>query len=573
MTVARADTYALKVQGVRALETQMNEWTAKVSVRFLRNYTIESIEPLLRFECARSRIAADVSFSDFDTFQQEVLDPSSATRTGSYDLVVLSLWLDPEPVFDRVRTLLDELAAGLRSTIAVTTFLPPVYAAGTARIGHARCSMTDSVAMLNERLAAYARSQNRVHVIDLQRLAIRLGERGAVDPRFWYLYRAPLKNEMLDLIAAELAGIVAATAGAAKKVLALDCDNTLWGGIVGEDGLDGIALDPGSFPGSAFYDFHRQILELKQQGIILALCSRNNEADVLAVLDGHPSCLLRKSDFAAWRIDWRDKSANLRELAGVLNVGLDAFVFVDDDSQQCAAVRTMLPSVEVLQVPARIFDLPGLLRAYRGFDRVGRSAEDARRTEMYQQQTRRDAARQAAGDLQSYLASLQLTAVVRQAQASDATRVAQLTQKTNQFNLTTRRYSEADIRRLIDSPDHLVMTMRARDRFGDYGLSAVCIVRFEEQTAVIDTLLMSCRVLGRELEFALLRRVVGEAFNRRSRAITGEFVPTNRNQQTADFYLRAGFRAIDGASTPGRRYVLQSGAELTRVPDFVSMEA
>ena len=348
MSATRPDTYALKVQELRALESRMKEWGARASVRFLRNYTLESIQPLLRLECARSRIAAEVSFSDFDTFQQEILDPSSKTRTGAYDLIVLSLWLDgllerhhaggfdAEPVFERVRTLLEQLGTEVRSTIVVTTFLPPVYAGGASRVGQAGWSMTDSVAVLNDRLIAFARSQSRVHVIDLQRLALRLGEHGAVDPRFWYLYRAPLKNEILGLLAAEIAGLVAATAGAAKKVLALDCDNTLWGGIVGEDGLDGIALSPDSFPGSAFYDFHRQILELKQQGIILALCSRNNEADVLAVLDGHPSSLLRKSDFAAWRINWHDKAANLRELADVLNVGIEAFVFVDDDPQQCA---------------------------------------------------------------------------------------------------------------------------------------------------------------------------------------------------------------------------------------------
>ena len=292
-------SFVEKLRQVRERDAEIRAWPIAARVRVLRNYTIENLGPLVRYECARDRIAADVSFCDFDAFEQEVVDPASVTNATNPDIVLVSLWLDgllesseraafdvPQ-VYDRCARLLDTLASRVSSTIIVTTILPPFFALGGAGQVRHDVAVRACVADLNARLLAYASTAPRVHAVDLTRLVARVGERAAFDPRFWYLYRAPLRNELLELLAEELGVVVRSLKGGAKKVLVLDCDNTLWGGIVGEDGVDGIALDAVSYPGSAFRDFHRQIVALKERGVMLALASKNNDADVMAVLDGH----------------------------------------------------------------------------------------------------------------------------------------------------------------------------------------------------------------------------------------------------------------------------------------------
>jgi FkbH-like protein len=543
------------VKALRELEPQADAWQ-KISFRVLRNYTLENMEPLVRFECAQFKIDASMTFSDFDTFEQEVVDPQSLTNTDPSDVVVVSLWIDDlfgqrsvsfeaGPIVERVTGLLDRLIKNTPSTLVLTSFLPPFFAVGGARVGKTRDSALECVREVNRLVESYSQNQERIHVIDLSAISARLGEEASIDPRFWYLYKAPLKNEALSVMASELAQLAAGIRGAAKKVLVLDCDNTLWGGIVGEDGIEGIALDPNSYPGAVFYDFQRQILALKNQGALISICSKNNEADVLNVLEQHPHSLLRPRDLAAWRINWESKVANLRELADDLNLGIDSMVLIDDSPAECAFVRESLPEVTVLTVPTNLFELPGVLRQYRGFDRPQRSKEDEKRTEMYRQERLRRDTKKDFEDLEAYLKALDLVAEITPAKAEDLARVAQLTQKTNQFNLTTRRYSQGEIETMAASPEHLVLTMRVRDRFGDYGLTGVGILKFADDVAHIDSLLLSCRVLGRQAEFALLSRLIKRAWERPGvTAVKGYFLPTLKNKQVEDLYDRAGFARL-----------------------------
>ena len=573
----RGLTFAGKVKALRELEPQKETWQ-KVRFRVLRNYTLENIEPLVRFECAQFKIDASMTFSAFDTFEQEVIDPHSQTNTDPSDIVVVSLWMDDlfgqrsdsfeaAPIVERVTGLLDRLIKNTPSTLVLTSFLPPFFAIGAARVGKTQSSALECVREVNRLLESYSQNQERIHVIDLSAIKARLGEEVSIDPRFWYLYKAPLKNEALSVLASELAQLAVAIRGAGKKVLVLDCDNTLWGGIIGEDGIEGIALSPNEYPGVAFYDFHRQILALKNQGVLISICSKNNEADVLNALEEHPHSLLRPRDLAAWRINWESKVANLRELADDLNVGIDSLVLVDDSPAECAFVRESLPEVTVLTVPTNVFELPAVLRHYRGFDRPQRSKEDEKRTEMYHQERLRRDTKQNFEDLEAYLKALNLVAEITPAKAEDLPRVAQLTQKTNQFNLTTRRYSQGEIESLAASPNHVVLTMRVRDRFGDYGLTGVGILKFAENEAHIDSLLLSCRVLGRQAEFALLSRLVKSAWQRPGvKVVKGYFLPTLKNHQVEDLYDRAGFARLasheEGGSDGAKAYYVESGSRV-----------
>jgi FkbH-like protein len=578
-------TYAETIRAIRDLEDKIAKWP-RVSIRILRNYTLENLKPLLQFECARYERAVDVSFSDFDTFEQEVIDPTSKTNTGHHDLIVLSLWSDSlfghpstfeaDRIFDRVKDLLERLKENTSSAIAVTSFLAPAFALGGARVEQEGRSSLSQVARLNRLLRAYAQEQNRIYLIDMGIVQAENGAAATLDRRFWYLYKAPLRNEALAVLASELASIATVSRGAGKKVLVLDCDNTLWGGIVGEDGIEGISLDPEQYPGSAFYDFHRQVIDLKNQGVLVAICSKNNEADALAVLEDHPHSLLKKADLAGWQINWNTKVANLRELARQLNLGLDSFVFIDDDPAECAFVRKALPEVTVLEIPARPYDLPILLKQYRGFDRIGLTTEDATRTTMYVEAREREQARTEFNELEAYLESLKLVVEIVPAKLADISRIAQLTQKTNQFNLTTRRYTHGDVERFLSSPDHVVLTMRVRDRFGDYGVTGIGILFVEASTAHIDTFLMSCRVLGRHVEYALLNQLIRAASERSEVAIMkGYFFPTKKNQQVATFFERAGFAEVeqDRSDEPveGKQYVADIRSSCVNPPQYLTI--
>ena len=584
---AESGTASAKIGAVAKIEALEPRFSHRASVRFLRNYTIESIAPFVKLHCFSNEIDPAITFADFDSFEPEILDPASITNTNKHDLVVLTLHLDGliqidrsgaidvDGIFDRLKALVEALKRNTASEIVVTSFLPLVFSLFSARVAKGRQPLEGHVRELNRRLFDLANGEDRVHVIDLSMLLARVGERAGLDARFGYLYRAPFKNELLDLIAAQLAGLISALKGRSKKVLVLDCDNTLWGGVVGEDGLEGIALHPLEYPGAAFYGFQRQILELRKQGILLALCSKNNEADVTAVFDQHPHSVLKRNDFAAVRINWDNKRDNLLDLARTLNLGIDSLVFVDDSAVECEFIRTTIPEVTVLQVPDKVFELTGLLKNYRGFDQLSQTHEDANRTRMYQEETSRADEKKRHRDVDAYLRSLDLALEFASANGIDVGRAAQLTQKTNQFNLTTRRYTEGDIKAFRDSPDHRIVTMKVTDRFGDYGITGVGMLVRDGDCAWLDLLLMSCRVLGRKVEYAFVRRLVEEA-----RAwpnvgvVRGLYLPTAKNQQVANFLESVGFTAVDATKDHGagaREYAFEVGQPVLGVPDYLSI--
>ena len=318
-----------------------------------------------------------------------------------------------------------------------------------------------------------------------------------------------------------------------KKCLILDLDNTLWGGILGEDGVDGILLS-GSYPGKAFHLWQEGLKELQKSGVMLAICSKNNISDVEEVWTNRDDMLLQKSDFVAMRINWQDKATNIRELSDELNIGLDSMVFVDDNPTERELIKQQLPEIAVPDFPSQPYGLMGLYKDlitnYFGVYRI--TQEDRAKTEQYKANTLRRQQQTAFTNMEDYLQSLEMK--LRIEKVSDATlqRVAQLTQKTNQFNLTTRRYTEADIRQMLEEGAD-VWTLTVADKFGDYGLTGVLIIKNNN----IDTFLLSCRVLGKGVENAFLLSVLKQ-YNGEIRA---EYSPTLKNTQVADLYDRLGF--------------------------------
>ncbi|MBK8286571.1 MAG: hypothetical protein IPK97_17850 [Ahniella sp.] len=318
--------------------------------------------------------------------------------------------------------------------------------------------------------------------------------------------------------------------------------------MVGEDGVDGIQLDGHQYPGRAFVDFQTTVLHLAERGVMVTLCSKNNEGDVFEVLDKHPWSRIKRAHLAGWRINWNDKASNIVELAEELNLGLDSFVFIDDNPVECGLITQMLPQVTVLQVPKKLHELPALLLRDGLFDTLRFTEEDRKRAQLYQGESQRKSARGSFDSIDAYLQSLQTVAVINRASAASIPRIAQLTQKTNQFNLTTRRYSEQDIEAFIADPDAAVYSLTVRDRFGVLGLvGAQLIVGWRSDGTGRLTLLMSRRVLGRRLEDAMIGYCFAEIRATRSGGRDGKpSIPTAKNAQVADFWPRSVCRTRRG---------------------------
>jgi FkbH-like protein len=381
--------------------------------------------------------------------------------------------------------------------------------------------------------------------LDLDDVTAQVGRDGFFDPRLWYSVLFPFAPAAAREVSRRVVGLGAALKFPKAKVIALDVDNTLWGGIVGEDGFDGIALGH-DYPGNAYLAFQRRLLDFQQRGFILVLCSKNNSADVQQVLNTHPHQILKPEHFAAMRINWDPKTDNLVTLAEELNLGLDSFIFVDDSDYECALVRRELPQVEVVQIPARPVEVPYCLDPVSRLELLSFTAEDLKKTEMYaQERVRRELRKnvdESGGGLDGYLASLEMVMTVGIDEPAPLKRLAQMTQKTNQFNLTTRRYDEQQMRRIIDAPNWMVAHFSLKDAFGDSGIVGLGLFDLSEPAvAELDTFLMSCRVIGRKAESAFLNFLLKRLAAAGVREVLADYLPTPKNGLVTNFLTDHGF--------------------------------
>jgi len=531
-------------------------------IAVLRNVTIEPIEAHLRYVAHKDGFNAEVAFGRFDNIVQDATDPGSAVWQAQADIVLvfasvetLSQQLasrftalapqDTAGEVERVSAFVDATLQGLRRHTAATvlwhgfeTPLDPALGIYDSQIDHGQLGV---IRQLNARLKEKLRRAGNAYFVDLDLCVARLGANAFFDRRYWHLGRAPYSLAALELIAAEDFKFVRALTGATKKCLVLDCDGVLWGGTIGEDGVDGIALSQ-HHPGSCHQELQETVLSLHHRGVILALCSKNNEEDVRQVFREHPGMVLREHHISAARINWADKATNLKSLAAELNIGLNSMVFVDDSEFEVELVRAALPDVEVIHLPAaRAVEFKHILAAPGWFDALTVSEADRERGEMYRAEAERRRLLAEQPDLAGYLASLDLKVDVQAVDERSLARVAQLTQRTNQFNLTAKRYSEDDIRSLVGSSNCRALTVQVSDRFGNYGLTGAAILKFNAGNCEIDTLLLSCRVIGRGIEDVLLSACLKVARQRSIQRVRARRVKTAKNGLVANFYAERGF--------------------------------
>jgi FkbH-like protein len=372
----------------------------------------------------------------------------------------------------------------------------------------------------------------------------------------------------LNHLAGEWLRFLHPLSGKIAKACVVDLDNTMWGGIIGEDGMSGIKLGQ-EYPGASFRALQRALLDLHQRGILLAVCSKNNYDDAIVALQNHPGMLLKPSHFAAIRINWTEKAQNLREIAKELNIGIDALAFVDDNPIERQQVRSQVPEAHVLELPGDPMEFARAVRECPLFERLTLSAEDCQRGAMYQAQQEREQLAQTIASREDFLRSLQQEAEIAPLTKATLARIAQLTNKTNQFNLTTRRYNEQQLLD-ITAKGCDCFSIRVRDRFGDNGIVGVTITRHDGDNCEIDTFLLSCRVIGRSVESAFLAFLVEHGRQRGAKRLRGWFVPTKKNAPARDFYPSHGFQSVQQTDN-GTLWSLDLAADSLPCPEWVKL--
>lgn len=427
------------------------------------------------------------------------------------------------------------------------------------------------LADFNVALHEIAAKRPNVRFLDMASIIATLGTRNAFDARFYYRSKAPYTPSFINELARQISLMTRSFGGVFHKVLALDCDNTLWGGIIAEDGAAGIQLDPYTYPGNVFWNVQQQILALERQGVLVCLCSKNNEADVTELLNNHDQMVIKNEHLVARQVNWNDKVSNLKALAAELNLGLDSFVFVDDSSFEVEAVRKQLPMVRVFQVPQRLTDYPAMLREISELFLAGGSPESRSKTRQYRQLAEAVAMQASFSSQEDYLRSLGLKVTLQRNAIDQLGRISELMNKSNQFNLTTRRLMPGDVARLMESERATVYSFSVSDRLADHGITGVLITEDEGDAVIVQSFLMSCRVIGRGVEFSVWRAVIDDARSRGKTVLRATYVPSAKNAQVADFYDRLGLNKTDEHGDGSRHYMAQVSSVRLADSDWVEL--
>ncbi|HTK82441.1 MAG TPA: HAD-IIIC family phosphatase [Bacteroidota bacterium] len=532
-----------------------------VKVAVVSSYTVDLIVRDAAQQLKNSGSEVEWFVTPFGQYRQEILSNESALLKFQPNVILIALH-GPELVENSLE--ISDLLMAASSRFATSTILvhncalllplPMKFLEWNSDR-----SVRRAAAEVNVALSQLVSKLPNVHLLDLEELVSRYGAEKMYDARLYYLAKMQFSPFGTQAIATQLAWALLAIGGRRKKCLILDLDNTLWGGILGEDGVEHLRLSSDG-EGKAFHDFQRHILALTTTGTILAICSKNDETPALQAMDSHPDMILRKEHFAAIRINWLDKSQNIRSIAEELNIGLDALVFLDDSPQERELVRIELPAVTVPDLPNDPSAYPAFLASLPYFETFSVTEEDASRRVMYAQERQRKEIQEGAKSVEEALMSLQIKVLVQSASAFTIPRIAQLTQKTNQFNLSTKRYTEAEIRALSSDPHCIVLCVSASDRLGDSGIVGVAILKTDTSPATIDTLLMSCRVLGRGIEQALVSVMQTIAQRHGTTTLAAEYVPTKKNGMVKKFLTENGFVSLNDQN----KFVLEKSGEVPR---------
>ena len=536
----------------------------KIKVAILSSFTINGLEEALRVKCAESDITCATYLCGYGQYNQDILDQSSKLYEFSPDItfmiidtrsVLSTLFYTPYtiPANDR-RTYIDKRVADFvnlvktfknrtGSKLVLTNCSIPTYSPYGICEVRTEYGLKEMVYDFNARLSDAFRSDPQVFLFDFNSFVAKYGEINVLDYRQFLVGDIKVSLSYIPHLAEELMGYVKANLGVNRKCIVLDLDNTLWGGIIGEDGFDRIdlSLKP---PGMAFMEFQRVLLALYQRGVILAINSRNNEDEALRAIRDHPFMVLREEHFATMKINWSDKISNMKEIAQELNIGLDSIVYFDDDPINRELMSKAIPQIKTIDLPDDPSLYASTLMQINDFNTLVMTNEDRKRGEMYRQEHKRTELKRSSSNLEDFLKQLEIRVTMKKANNFTIPRIAQLTLKTNQFNLTTRRYQEEDVETLAQDHTKLIGCAQTQDKFGDNGITGVYIVNKNhvDKEWFIDTFLLSCRVMGRGIEDAMMGYILGKAKEEGVIKVKAEFIPTKKNKPCEQLLPNFGFK-------------------------------
>ncbi|HVC89177.1 MAG TPA: HAD-IIIC family phosphatase [Acidobacteriaceae bacterium] len=565
---------------------------------WVRSVTVEPYIPYVVVEAALNGFMMEFETGGYGSFADELLNPESSLARFQPELVLVSLDLEdiagalPDLCAKGARTAADaevenavarmgDLLRTFRSLnsarLAVQgAVIPHVNSLGEVADANLPNSLRHAVQQLNLRLSGLCGSISDCVFFDVDHVASNFGRTQWRDERMFLASRLQVSSQASPAYAQGLVRSFSVLYRPPRKVLCTDLDNTLWGGVLGEDGPEGISTGH-AFPGNCYFEYQKYLKQLSSRGILIAIASKNNEADVREAFQLRAADLaLNLDDFVATRINWNDKSESIREIAEELSLGLDSFVFVDDNPAECEAIRRQLPGVAVVDAPASDpWRLTEVLANQAFFDTNMVTSDDLHRVVEYKAQTQRAELERNATSRDQFLASMNIVCSFQSALEAPLARSVQLLAKTNQFNLTTHRYSAAKVEEFASLPGGQAVVVRVRDRFGDSGVVGLALARTLDATCVMDSLLLSCRVIGRGIETALLAQIAERAIRSGARRLLGEYIPTKKNSPCATFYEDHGFAECPspaGFSPNSKVYELDLTVVVPAIPEWITVE-
>ena len=534
----------------------------KLKVAILSSFTLNGLSEILHVKSSELGIRYQSYLGGYNQYNQELLDSQSEYYKFSPDVTFLILDIRnflgenfhfPYNISDNERKLLVNekinqieniikcFEKNLNSKLIITNFNIPSYSPNGITETKSDFGFHEMIEELNRSLRNISKTHSSVYIYDFNHFVSKYGEKNIFDYRQFHVGDIQIALNFIPSFAYDLMSYIKPITGTNKKCIVLDLDNTLWGGIVGEDGFDGIELGHSS-NGKAFVDFQKELLSLWNHGIILAINSKNNFDDAMKVINEHPNMILRKKNFASIQINWDDKAQNLKQIAEEINIGLNSIAFFDDDKINRERIKQEFPEVLTIEVPDDPSQFSLILKNLNDFNVLQRTDEDIKRGQMYAQQRERKELEKSISNLEDVLEQLDIKVKMKNSSEFLIPRISQLTLKTNQFNLTTRRYQEEEIRNFTNDHKFIVGCAQVLDKFGDNGITGVYIINKQDKIWSIDTFLLSCRIMGRGVENGIFSQILIDAKHNGVEEVRANFIPTQKNKPAENFLPDFGFK-------------------------------
>jgi len=544
-----------------SLKTQTFE--KKIKIGILSSFTLNGLAESLQAKCASLKIGTNAYMCGYNQYNQDILNSESDLYKFCPDVTFLildtrsilgDLFYSPYKIdetsrkkfivnsTDRIKNLCQTFTKNSNSKLVISNFSIPTYSPYGIYEHKTEYGLKEMIWDLNKKLNEFVINTPSIYFYDFNSFITKFGEKNVFDYRQFFIGDIKIALNHIPKLSEELLAFIKPIVGLNRKCIVLDLDNTLWGGVVGEDGFDGIHLSSKS-PGNAFVEFQRHLLSLHERGIILAINSKNNEDEAMKVIREHPDMILREEHFSCFRINWKDKVTNIKEIASEINIGLDSIVFFDDDPRNREFMKESLPEVLTIHLPKDPSFYSPTLMSLTDFNVMKITEEDKKRGKMYQQQLNRTKLLNTSNSLQDFLNELNIIVKIKQNDKFSIPRISQLTLKTNQFNLTTKRYQEEDIKNFSQNNDIIVGSAEVEDKFGNNGITGAFIIKKNNPKEWnIDTFLLSCRVIGRGVENAIMSHILNEAKNQKIERVYASYIPTKKNIPCKSFLDDFGFK-------------------------------